>query len=237
MAKDIFDELEAAARDNAAVADRAEPIEAGAPLPPSVFLEDEGADQMVELPDGTREPIGKLVTGSLPPGPPADDGDDEYEEPWVVKARERFEAARAASSDGGDIDADVVLADDDVVVLEQMPEPTNEEMEAANREMERMMALIDDNPWGPPPPIAYQPMAAVWRFRQLGDGKDALVIEFCSPAFPHGFPITLDRDRARKFASQLRKACEGGPLVAPVPPATPEKKITVPPKTLFVPGR
>lgn len=109
---------------------------------------------------------------------------------------------------------------------------------------DRIVAEIDDHEDGIPMLPLNLTQFAVWSFENCmippdieGDKpQPAIIITFATADNPRGTPFILVRDRALKFASQLKKRANQGPSLQQraaqaglsVPPDAGEKKLIVP---------
>ena len=135
--------------------------------------------------------------------------------------------------------------DDEGIIVPEFDEnahPFGDMNEAQAAAMaKKIVENIDNHPEGLPPlPLNVNDLH-VWAIEctMVGTGEPALIITFASSAFPRGIPFVLTRDRALKFASQVKRFANTGPSLQQ---RAAQSGLSVPPDAsdtpkLIVPGR
>lgn len=92
---------------------------------------------------------------------------------------------------------------------------------------EQALSMLDDD-FETIPPIPYQPSLTVWALSPVElSGGMGVIVTVANQGFPNGIPFLLERDRALKFCSQIKKIVTGGP----------KSDLTVAKSKLILPGQ
>ena len=130
-----------------------------------------------------------------------------------------------------------LVSDDDDVLVPQPGQPlTPAQMKKLQ---EKILSEIDDHTEGFPDLSFNAANLYVWALEStmvadaIGQPEPGIIITFANSSDPRGTPVALSRDRALKFASQVKKQAMTGPAVP-----EPESQLIVPPQAgkLIVPG-
>ena len=159
-------------------------------------------------------------------------------EPTAGEIAERsIELVTASEEEIEEFARELVADEDDDVPVPQPGQPlTPAQMKKLQ---EKILSEIDDHTEGFPDLPFNAANLYVWALEStmvadaIGQPEPGIIITFANSSDPRGTPVALSRDRALKFASQVKKQAMTGPAVP-----EPESQLIVPPQAgkLIVPG-